>query len=234
MGQRDEPTISERLGVVAHLCQRGARVADVAGDHARLSEYLILAGIARSVICTDLNEAPVHKARARLAGVDGAEVRQGDGLAPVRPGEVDVVCIAGISGRLMARILTDGEATLAHVSRLVLQPLCHEGELREWLMLNGWRLIREELPEERGRQYDTLVAARGDGAAPYGAGDHAMLLEMGPFLSVRPTDAFIRKWSGKLTHLRAVAEGRRRAGDYERAREADAQIARVEAALSCS
>ncbi len=218
--------------MVARLCLRGARVADVAGDHARLSEHLLRAGIARSVICTDLNDAPVRKARARLVGLPSAEVRQGDGLAPIQPGEVDVVCIAGISGRLMARILTDGEPALSQVSRLVLQPLCHERELREWLRLNGWRLTREELPEERGRQYDTLVASHGDGAAPYATGDLATLLEMGPFLSATPTDAFRRKWQDKLEHLRVVADGRRRAGDAEGAREADARVAMVDAALS--
>ncbi len=232
MGRPGEATISARLGVVARLCLRGARVADVAGDHARLSEYLLRVGIARSVICTDLNDAPVRKARARLAGLTHAQVRQGDGLAPVRPDEVDVVCIAGISGRLTARILADGADVLAGVARLVLQPLCHERELREWLMAHGWRMTGEALAEERGRQYDTLVASRGDGRAPYAAGDLDMLLEMGPFLTARPTDAFRRKWLAKLEHLRQVAQGHRRGGDEAGARDAEARIALIETALS--
>ena len=231
MERRGEATISERLGAVAQYCLRGARVADVAGDHARLSEYLLLSGIARSVICTDLNDAPVRKALARLAGAVGAEVRQGDGLAPIGPGEVDVVCIAGISGRLTARILGDGATTLSDVSRLIVQPLCHERDLREWLMVNGWRLISETLVEERGRQYDTFVATPGDGEAPYRSGDLEALLELGPFLSARPSAAFGRKWREKLKHLRVVADGRRRSEDLVGADEADALIAAVQTVL---
>jgi tRNA (adenine22-N1)-methyltransferase len=225
--------ISARLGVVAGLCLRGARVADVGADHGRLAEYLVLQGIARSVICTDLNDAPARKARARVAYLDGrTEVRQGDGLAPIRPGEVDVVCIAGMSGRLMADILDRGLPVLAEVARVVLQPLCHERALREWLAANSWRLIGEETAEERGRQYDTLVAAHGDGRAPYTGNDVDTLLEMGPFLSTRPTDAFQRKWNGKLRHLREVAAGRARAGDGVGAAVADGRIAMIEGVLS--
>lgn len=225
-------TVSERLGAVARPCLRGARVADVGADHGRLGEYLIRSGIARSVIATDLNDAPVAKARARLEGlVPHTEVRQGDGLDPIRPGEVDVVCIAGMSGRLMADILRRGQGALAGVTRLILQPLCHERELREWLMRNSWRVTGEQIAEERDRQYDTIVAAHGDGLAPCKGGDMDTMLEMGPFLSARPDAAFRRKWTRRLEHLRLVSAGRLGAGDRPGAEAADTKISIIERAL---
>lgn len=228
----DPPPISARLRAVARACLHGARVADVGADHARLGEYLIRSGVARSVICTDLNDAPVRKARARMEGVGAqAGVRQGDGLDPILPGEVDVVCIAGMSGRLMVDILQRGEAALTHVSRLILQPLCHEGDLREWLMRQSWRVLAERMAEERGRQYDTIVAAQGDGMAPYKDGDLRAKLEMGPFLSARPDGAFRRKWERKLEHLRIVLAGREGSGDDTGAAAVRGEISRVEVVL---
>ena len=46
--------ISDRLRTVAHMCEKGAVVADIGTDHGYLPIYLVQEGIARSAIAMDL------------------------------------------------------------------------------------------------------------------------------------------------------------------------------------
>lgn len=46
--------ISDRLRIVAHMCDKGAVVADIGTDHGYLPIYLVQEGIAPSAIAMDL------------------------------------------------------------------------------------------------------------------------------------------------------------------------------------
>lgn len=192
-------TISKRLETIAQYCPQGARVADIGSDHALLASYLLLQGIASSVIAGELNEGPYQAALRQIHTLqirDRASVRKGDGLAVLSPGEVDVVCIAGMGGQLIASILEAGIDKLEGVQRLVLQPNVGEEVVRRWMLQHGWQLIAETILEEDGILYEILVAERGNATLPYENKDRSReeLLKIGPFLWEQKQPPLLKKW----------------------------------------
>ena len=153
-----------RLAAVAALVPRGARAADVGTDHAYLAIALLNEQDVETVIATDKNEGPCAAARRTISAsgfANRVQVRLGDGLAPLSPGEVDTVCIAGMGGGLIASILAEGAEVLTEVSRLVLQPMNDAAALRQWLYDNGWHIVEESLATADGRLYEIIAAEPG-------------------------------------------------------------------------
>ena len=186
--------LSPRLQAVATRVIGGV-AADVGTDHGHLAAYLVNTGRCPRVIAIESAPRPADRARRCLAlrCGDRAELRQGYGLDPVAPGEVDVAIIAGLGGDTVAEIL----ACARHKAlRFVLQPMTRVARLRAWLIENHFSVVDEDLLEEGGRLYDLLVAVPGgprDGAAcyppiepfqltPAGTLPRDLLLEIGPLL----------------------------------------------------
>lgn len=142
----------------------GIPVADIGCDHAYLPIYLAKEGVSPRVIACDINAGPALKARENVedAELDGRiEVRQGDGLSAVTPGEVQCVVMAGMGGPLMADILSDGKQVLEHVSEIIMQPQSEIGELRHFLQDNGFRIISENMINEENKFYPVIKAVHG-------------------------------------------------------------------------
>lgn len=172
--------LDARLGAVAALVPRGARVADIGSDHGYLAMHLWCEGGAAAVIAADKNEGPCGVARRTLAVASLAEdiaVRCGDGLSVLQPQEVDTVCLAGMGGELMIAILAAAPSITAGLRRLVLQPMNDAPLLRRWLYDHGWHIAAESLAEVEGRLYEIIAAE--PGAAPL---PEDSLLRIGPCL----------------------------------------------------
>ncbi|MEK8129678.1 tRNA (adenine(22)-N(1))-methyltransferase TrmK [Paenibacillus filicis] len=153
--------LSKRLEWIAQEVPKGSRLADIGSDHALLPSYLAQQGIITSGVAGEVNAGPYEAAsrQVRAAGLkERIEVRLGDGLAVLAPGEVDVITIAGMGGALIASILEAGQEKLAGVSRLVLQPNVAEDAVRRWLLAHGWELVSERILEEDGKIYEILTA----------------------------------------------------------------------------
>ena len=93
--------LDERLAAVAAFVPLGARLADIGADHAKLPLALAAKEKIARAIAVDVNEGPFEAARraVRAAGMAQlVEVRLGDGLAALAPGEVDAVAVAGDLG----------------------------------------------------------------------------------------------------------------------------------------
>lgn len=172
--------LTPRLAAVADFVPPGYRVADIGTDHAMLPVYLVETNRSPGVIATDLNEKPFLAAcrQVRAAGAGGrVEVRKGNGLEIIRPGEVDVIAIAGMGGNTIIGILERSPGVLAGIKRLVLQPMADPGPLRNWLARNGWRLVDEELVREMDRFYVVMAAEPGKELP-----EDRLLQEIGPLL----------------------------------------------------
>src|SRR5690606_8732544 len=86
-------------------------VADIATDHALVATALVSEGRARRVIAIDKNRAPLHAAARRRQAQgfgESVELRLGDGFGPLAQGEAQAAIIAGVGGRLAARLVAGG------------------------------------------------------------------------------------------------------------------------------
>jgi tRNA (adenine22-N1)-methyltransferase len=183
--------LSARLADVAALCPPGAVVADIGSDHGLLPLALLRSGRAPRAIAVDLHPGPVAQLRARAAGEPRLEVRAGDGLAPLAPGEAQVIVLAGIGARLAERLLRAAPAVWAAAARVVVQVNEGPEELRAALLGLGMELVDQRFVEERGRPFFTdALRPRAEGAAPALSGAAALL---GPWLLAAPPPA-LRRW----------------------------------------
>lgn len=231
--------LSKRLAAVAEYVLRDEPVADIGTDHALLPVYLVERGIVPRAVAGDVNPGPVQAARKQVrdAGLsERIDVRQGNGLDVLRPGEAATVVMAGMGGGTMTDILSFRPELLLHVKRLVLQPNIGEPKVREWLVASRWKLVSERLLEEHGIFYEVLVADAAGSAEeadlwneklyagqPEGPGrvSSSLLLLLGPFLSKQSAPPYMRKWEGYLRNLEDLIERMKRSGlpETERKRE---------------
>ncbi len=154
--------------MTAHLLAPGRRVADVGCDHAHTSIYLAQNRLASRVLALDVNDGPLAAARENVSRYGlGAmvEVRKSDGLKAVSVGEVDAVLIGGLGGRLMIRILEDGERVAKEACELALQPQSDIPMVRRYLHSGGYHIMEDVIRKEEGKYYAALkaVPARGTG-----------------------------------------------------------------------
>ena len=197
--------LDERLAAVAAFVPLGARLADIGADHAKLPLALAAKEKIARAIAVDVNEGPFEAARraVRAAGMAQlVEVRLGDGLAALAPGEVDAVAVAGMGGSSITRILADGAAVLQAVETLVLQPQGDAAELRAWLYDNGWHIAEESLVRAGGRLYEVLLARRGKKEKP-----EPVLLAIGPCLWQEKPPLLKKHIEGLLFRMRRARAG---------------------------
>lgn len=176
-------TLPPRLATVAALVLPGRKVADIGTDHGYLAAWLVASGTCPRAVASDRRPAPLAAAGRTVAEMglsDRVELRLGEGLTVLQPGEVATAVLAGFGGSSMQQVLTGSPAVVRSLERLVLQPNGGAEGLRRWLAAAGWRPVGEDLVDEGGRLY--VCMAWGPGAA--GALDELDLM-LGPLLRQR-------------------------------------------------
>jgi len=152
-------TLSPRLQIVASSIIGGV-VADIGTDHAYLPIAIIQQDICAKVIACDLNLGPLSIAKKNIEAVgltNKIEIRHGDGLSPLRPGEADCIVITGMGGMLIWKIISNGMAQ-AKQSRLIMQPQHDIPLLRQKLHSAGFCILDEDLVQEKDHFYVSIVA----------------------------------------------------------------------------
>lgn len=163
MGEKTK-VLSERLLMLARMVTPGSRVADVGCDHAFLSIYLVQTGISPAVIAMDVRKGPLQAADEHIKAWGlGAYIgtRLSDGLEKLMPGEADTVICAGMGGRLMERILTEGMEKTGQLRELILQPQSELQEFREFLDRGGFHITHEDMVREDGKYYFAMRVVPG-------------------------------------------------------------------------
>ena len=191
--------ISKRLELVASFVPQGAILLDVGSDHAYLPIELVERGKIESAIAGEVVEGPYHSAVKNVEAhglKEKIQVRLANGLAAFEEEDrVSVITIAGMGGRLIARILEEGLDKLANVERLILQPNNREDDLRIWLQENGFQIVAENILEESGKFYEILVVEAGQ--MKLSSSD----VRFGPFLSKEVSPVFVQKWQKEADKL---------------------------------
>lgn len=155
--------IDSRIQAVMSFVREGSRVADIGADHGYLSIELIRGGRASTVIATEKNIGPFEALRKNISAValDALiDVRLGDGLKVLSAGEVDTICVAGMGGALIVKILGDAPDVVQGARQIILQPMNAAEKVREWLKENDWTIADEDLAESSGIIYEIICAER--------------------------------------------------------------------------
>ncbi len=200
--------LGPRLAAVLDHVPPAARLADVGADHAWLAIHAVACGRASWAVAID--RSPTACARARTH-VDAAgarvDVRCGDGLAPLEPGEADTVAIAGMGGLRAVRILAPQRLRALGIRHLILAPHRDLTAVRTHLLDAIGPIVAEALATERGRTYVVVAARVG---RPPGADRRATVL--GPVLATRTDPAYARYVEDRR---RALAADIARAGRHD-------------------
>ena len=191
--------IAKRLELVASFVLKGTILLDVGSDHAYLPIELVERGQIEGAIAGEVVEGPYQSAVKNVEAhglKEKIQVRLANGLAAFEEtDQVSVITIAGMGGRLIARILEEGLYKLANVGRLILQPNNREDDLRIWLQDNGFQIVAESILEEAGKFYEILVVEVGQ--MKLSASD----VRFGPFLSKEVSPVFVQKWQKEAAKL---------------------------------
>lgn len=207
MARPPDPRLAAALALI-----RAEVHADIGSDHAALPVALLRGGRVGRCIVVEKNAAPLEVARGALerAGLlDRAELRLGDGFAPLAPGEVESASLTGMGGRTLLGILERGADRLPQ--RLVLQPNDSAAGLRAWARREGYWLTHEELVPGFWR-YPLLGLERRPGPDPaYSGLPPVSALAHGPLLLRRRDPLLAEELESQLRRL-APLERHGRAG----------------------
>ena len=147
--------------IISHV--DGKTAADIGTDHAYVPIRLIQDNRAEHVIASDLNKGPLKIAAANIEKYglsDKIETRLGSGLSVIEEKEADTIIIAGMGGEIITKIISDNKNT-ALSSKLILQPMNSQYELRKYLILNGFKILSEDIAAEGFKVYNLLEVCKG-------------------------------------------------------------------------
>ena len=139
--------ISPRLLACAGFVSPGDRVADVGCDHGYLGIHLLVNGIARSVIASDINPQPLLSARhnaEKYGTADRMSFHLCPGVANI-PRDFDTLVCAGMGADTMISILEAAPWLKSDRYRLILQCQSKTPMLRQHLSENCWRITKESV-----------------------------------------------------------------------------------------
>lgn len=153
------PRLPRRLCVLLDLLPSADAVADVGAGHGALAAHLARRGVAH-VVATEARRGPLAELQRNLAtwGV-AVETRLGEGLSPLRPGEVEGVVAAGMGARTLLGICA--QAGGYGLRWLALQCVQDPELVDPWLAHRGWQVLARCGVVERHHLYPTWVVEVG-------------------------------------------------------------------------
>lgn len=160
--------ISDRLMTVASMIPEGGILADVGTDHGYVPIRLLQEGKIDAAIAMDVNEGPLARAKAHAMENDLMEkitLRLSDGLEKLKPGEADTLLIAGMGGKLMARILSDGVDVFTSMKTAILQPQSDLDIVRGFVLAHGFDIVDETMLIDDGKYYTVMKVVPGEAEA---------------------------------------------------------------------
>ncbi len=149
-------TLSKRLQSLVDMVTPGNRVVDVGCDHGFVSIGLVQQEISPRVLAMDVRTGPLSRAEEHIAEYglgDYIETRLSDGLNAYEVGEADTMICAGMGGKLMMRILQEGDAKVRAMRELILQPQSDLPAFRRFLAQEGYQILDENILWEEDKYY---------------------------------------------------------------------------------
>ena len=151
--------LSKRLQTIADFVKKDAVVADIGTDHAHIPIYLIENNIIDKAYACDINKGPLEKAKENIANFGVSKnivLRLSNGLDKMSNKEVDTIIIAGMGGELIIDILNRGKVFFDKKNTFILSPHTKTDEVRDYLIRNGFKIIKEDMCIDEGKFYTVM------------------------------------------------------------------------------
>ena len=160
---RRAPILDGRLSAAKGLAEDTRFFADIGADHGRLSTVLLLENADRRALVADISAPALQKAKDRIQWMGLTEravfaVADGlDALNVLGDDHPDTVFVLGMGGDTVSGILRRGCQKL-HGAALILGAQTELPLVREALCAIGYRIQREMVASENGRDYILMRA----------------------------------------------------------------------------
>jgi len=203
--------INARLSVVADLIgDRVGTLVDVGSENAHLLSWLLANKRISFGIAVENKRRPFEISQNALQNVN-AEVRFGDGLEVLKPGETDCLSICGLGANSILNILSTYPDRVP--DRIVIQLGDQPELIRSWAIKNGFKLLDERMVQGF-RFYTALSFCRMKSCGPvdkkrifdlaYLGIDRDISLAFGPLL-IKRKDLHLRKMlEAEKAHLQRI------------------------------
>ncbi len=146
----------KKLCLVVGKCEI---IVDVGTDHGKLAKAVLESGQVNFVYATDISKKCLEKAEDELRDEisnSKAKCIVSDGLLGLQEiKNCDLVVIAGMGGNEIVKILSENKRENVF-NRFLLQPMQDAEVLRGFLDEAGYRILSDEIIEERGKFYSIL------------------------------------------------------------------------------
>lgn len=194
--------IPGRLLEVASYVIANESMADIGSDHALLPCYLVSQGMCPRAIIGELTNGPYQRA-CRVIKERGLaqliEVRQGDGLEILWPGEVSTLVLAGMGGRTITNILESAGSKVESFKRLVVQPMNALPLVRSLAGYKGWIIEQETVVKDEDYYVTIVMRPKRGKTCIY----KDLELELGPIILERNEEPIIRDYLSFSLHKMA-------------------------------
>ena len=169
--------LDARLLAVASCISDGAYLADVGTDHAYLPLYLAERGSISGAVASDIHKGPLERADKNIREAGRSEMIHtllADGLQGIEAYPVTDIAIAGMGGLMIAGILEKADFIRKRPVKLILQPMQHIHELRDYLCKNGFDITKETQAMADGKFYQIICAVYDGEKREYNAAERLL------------------------------------------------------------
>ncbi len=160
MNDIQQQIYSKRISTLIELIEVDSPVIDVGTDHGYLPIALKQKGFEPSILAVDVNEKPLLKAakNREVAGFTKKDIELilTDGLSNLQLRGNETIIIAGMGGFLIHKILEKDLHKIGPDNHLILQPNWTWFDLRKWLALKGFPILKEKIVEDQNKYYSVI------------------------------------------------------------------------------
>lgn len=153
--------ISKRLKEVSNLIEKESSILDVGTDHGYLPLFLEENRNFEKIVATDISIDSLNKLKSKLDKNSKIETKLQDGLEYLIDNEAEYVSICGMGARLIINILEKAKPYREKAKYYIFQPNTTIYELREYLLINGFKILDEVSVVEDGYYYNIIKATFG-------------------------------------------------------------------------
>jgi len=153
-----------RLETIASLVPKGTQLADLGCDQLLLAQFLIEKEWVKRVIAIDVSPKVIIKAQSKIKQLDltsKIDLRCGDGLIPLKVGEVETLVIAGLGHYKIIEILKRDQKQLKGIDNLIIQSNTKVPHIRQYLTTHGFYIEAEKMIKEGSHYYIVILFKRG-------------------------------------------------------------------------